>query len=255
MLGTCPDLAFTISDLSKYCSKPTSKHSIAAKRSLRYLQKTIDVGIIYRGQENPAVDEALGKSNLTGITGFTDSDWAGDKDSRKSTSRYIFLLYGRAISWKSTKQNVVATSSTEAEYVACSEAAKEALWIRRLEAAIKGTALPIIKDRYQHETDVQDQVEALRITSPRTTIPHGNPQIILADNQGAIKLSKNPQHHNRTKHINIKYHFVRDSCQKGLIELAYIPTSEIVADILTKALPKDKHEKHMKGMGLSQWGT
>ena len=78
--------------------------------------------------------------------------------------------------------------------------------------------------------------------------------MIFSDNQGAIKLSRNPQHHNRSKHIDIKYHFVRDSYQKGLIELVYIPTSEMVADILTKALPREKHEKHMKGMGLSQWG-
>ena len=114
---------------------------------------------------------------------------------------------------KSTKQNVVATSSTEAEYIACSEAAKEALWIRRLEAEIKGAAVSIIQDRYQHENDIQGQVEALRITStPNTTIPHGNPQIILADNQGAIKLSKNPEHHNRTKHIDVRYYFIRKSC-------------------------------------------
>jgi hypothetical protein len=257
MLGTRPDLPFTVSTLSKFCSNPTPKHSAAAQRTLRYLQKTINVGITYGGQENPAVDEALGKSNLTGITGFSDSDWAGDKDSRKSTSGYVFLLYGGAVSWKSTKQSVVATSSTEAEYIACSEAAKEALWIRRLHAEIQGTSTTIpttLYDRNQHEMDIQDQVEALRITPARTIIPQGNPQVILADNQSAIKLSKNPHHHNRSKHIDVRYHFVRDSCQKGLIELAYIPTSEMVADILTKALPREKHEKHMKGMGLGQWG-
>jgi hypothetical protein len=206
MLGTRPDLAFTISTLSKYCSNPTPEHAIAAKRTLRYLRKTINVGITFRGQENPAIAEAVAGTSptSTGITGFTDSDWAGDIDSRKSTSGYVFLLYGGAISWKSTKQSVVATSSTEAEYIACSEAAKEALWIRRLHAEIKGTTLPGLEDRYQHETDIQDQIRALRITLPPTTISHQNPQIILADNQGAIKLSKNPQHHNRTKHIDVR---------------------------------------------------
>ena len=252
MLGTRPDLAFTVSTLSKYCSNPGPTHAIAVQRALRYLRKTATIGITYKGQENPAVTDATAgyKSITTGITGFTDSDWAGDKDTRKSTSGYIFLLYGGAVSWKSTKQSVVATSSTEAEYIACSDAAKEALWIRRLDSEIKGTAIPVIQDRYQHETNVQDYLQTLQIIKPTATTPYRHPQIILADNQGAIKLSKNPQYHNRTKHIDVRYHFIRKSCQDGLIELAYIPTSEMVADILTKALPRDKHEKHMKGMGM-----
>lgn len=252
MLGTRPDLAFTVSTLSKYCSNPGPTHAIAVLRVLRYLQKTATIGITYKGQENPAVTDATAgyTSMTTGITGFTDSDWAGDKDTRKSTSGYIFLLYGGAVSWKSTKQSVVATSSTEAEYIACSDAAKEALWIRRLDSEIKGTAIPVIQDRYQHETDVQDYLQTLQIIKPTATTPYGQPQIILADNQGAIKLSKNPQYHNRTKHIDVRYHFIRKTCQDGLIELAYISTSEMVADILTKALPRDKHEKHMKGMGM-----
>jgi hypothetical protein len=88
-----------------------------------------------------------------------------------STSRYVSLLYRSAVSWKSTKQNVVVTSSTKAEYIACSEAAKEALWIRRLDAEIKGTAVPVIQDRYQHETDIQDQIKALQITTPKYYYP------------------------------------------------------------------------------------
>jgi hypothetical protein len=121
------------------------------------------------------------------------------------------LLYGGAVSWKSTKQNVVATSSTKAEYIACSDAAKEALWICRLDLEIKGTAIPTIQDRYQHETNIQDYLWALRVTDPTATTPYGHPQIILADNQSAIKLSKNLQYHNRTKHIDVRYHFVRKS--------------------------------------------
>jgi hypothetical protein len=106
MLRTRPDLAFTVSTLSKYCSNPTPEHAIAAKRTLRYLRKTINVGITFRGQENPAIAEAIAGAGAgartspttTGITGFTDSDWAGDVDSRKSTSGYVFLLYRGAIS-------------------------------------------------------------------------------------------------------------------------------------------------------------
>jgi len=227
MLATRPDLAFTVSTLSKYCSNPTPKHAITALRVLRYLRKTLRVGITFSGQSNPAIADVTDVTDnqlSTRITGFTDSDWAGDKDTRKSTSGYIFLLYGGAVSWKSTRQSVVATSSTEAEYIACSDAAKEALWIRRLSAELKGTLIPVLPDRYQHETDAQDYLRALRvvkpvaspvaspIATPTTTAPYGHPQIILADNQSAIKLSKNPQHHNRTKHIDVRYHFIRKTC-------------------------------------------
>jgi hypothetical protein len=137
MLRTRPNLAFTVPTLSKYCLNPAPKHVRAIKRTLRYLQGTKYVGLAYRGQENPAVLEAVGGPIISGISSFTDSDWAEDKDSRKSTFRYVFLLYGGAISWKSTKQNVVATSSTKAEYISCSEAVKKALWICRLKAEIR----------------------------------------------------------------------------------------------------------------------
>jgi hypothetical protein len=112
---------------------------------------------MYGGQENPVI-EAVGKPNLMGITGFTDPDWAGDEDSQKSTSRYVFLLHGGAVSWKSTKQSVAATSSTETEYIVCSKAAKKALWIQRLNAEIQGTSTSSISTTLhrgdQHETDI-----------------------------------------------------------------------------------------------------
>ena len=117
------------------------------------------------------------------MVSFTDSDWAGDLDTRKSTSGFVFLLHGGAVSWKSTKQGIVATSSTEAEYVACSEAVKEALWIQRLFRELQ-------------------TAKAVQIQS--------GPQVIFVDNQGAIELSKNPQHHNRTKHIDVKYYFIHN---------------------------------------------
>jgi hypothetical protein len=210
MLGTRPDLAFTVSVLSSFCSNPSPKHAIAVQRVFRYLRKTADTGITYSGTQEPS-----------NSLGYTDSDWAGNLDSRKSTSGYVFILFGGATSWKSSRQSIVAMSSTEAEYIACSEAAKEALWLQRLLGEIQRT--PIRKA-----------------------------QTLFADNQGAIKLSKNPQQHKRTKHIDIKYHFIRDCCQKGLVELVYLPTGQMVADILTKSLPREKHELHAKGMGLEQ---
>jgi hypothetical protein len=104
---------------------------------------------------------------------------------------------------------------------------------------------------YSHEIETQKLFESLGIEPTKMDQETLEPQIIFADNQGAIKLSKNPQHHNRTKHIDVKFHFIRESSQNGLIQLTYIPTDEMVADILTKALPRDRHEKHMKGMGMT----
>ena len=115
ILGSRPDLAFTISVLSCFCSNPSSKHAIATQRLLRYLRKTTSLGIIYSGTQEPK------------LLGYTDSDWAGNLDTRKSTSGYLFILFGGAVSWKSARQSIVATSSTEAEYIACTDAAKEAL--------------------------------------------------------------------------------------------------------------------------------
>ena len=265
MLGTRPDLAFAVSTLSQHCINPNSQHAQAVQRVLRYLKKTLDYGITYGGIPNPAIKEAINqdkalhkllKKDLTGITafGFTDSDWAGDKSTRRSTSGYLYNLYEGAISWKSAKQPIVATSSTEAEYIACTEAAKEGLWLQRIMAEICGETAPRTMD-YSHESEIHDLIQTLDLNSnsnsSNTNHQIHKPQIIFADNQGAIKLSKNPQHHNRTKHIDVKYHFVRESTQRGLIYLAYIPTGEMVADILTKSLPRDRHEKHMKSMGIT----
>ena len=86
------------------------------------------------------------------------------------------------------------------------------------------------------------------VSGPEKTT--SSPQIIFADNQGSIKLSKNPQHHNRTKHIDVRFHFIRESTQNGLIKLVYLPTGEMVADLLTKPLPRERHEKHINSMGL-----
>jgi hypothetical protein len=154
-------------------------------------------------------------SDLTGLFGYTDSDWASDKDSRKSTSGYIFTLYGGAISWKSSKQSVLATSSSEAEYIACSEGAKEVLWLRRLMLEIQGnpSTEPM---HYSHEIEVQDQLRSLYRT-PRPVQQSDNSQTILVDNQSAIKLTQNPRQHKRTKHIDVRYHFIRGYASKALL--------------------------------------
>ena len=106
-----------------------------------------------------------------------------------------------------------------------------------------------------HEADACQQWEALYFSDNKTNSkPVLKLQIIFANNQGAIKLLENPRFYNWSKHIDIKYHFIREACQQGLIKLVYIPTADIVADILTKSLPREKHEKHMRGMGMCEWG-
>ena len=135
------------------------------KRILRYLNGTSNLGLVY--------DNKKGKD----LTGYSDADWAGDIDDRKSTSGYIFQLSGGAISWRSKKQTCVALSTAEAEYMALASAIQEAIWLRQL-------------------------ISNLRIAESETT----KPTTIMEDNQSAICMSKNQQYHGRTKHIDIKYH-------------------------------------------------
>ena len=159
MLGTRLDLAFTVSTLSKYCINPSPRHAQAVQCVFRYLKKTLDYRITFGGTLNPVVDEAtrqekLLAKGLTGTTvfGFTNSDQAGDKDSRRSTSSYLYTLYNGSISWKSAKQPIVATSSTKAEYIACTEAAKEGLQIRQIIGEIRGES-PKEPLHYSYEID------------------------------------------------------------------------------------------------------
>ena len=148
----------------------------------------------------------------------SDADWAGDINTRKSTSGYIFKLGSATISWKSKRQSVVALSSTEAEYVALCSATQEVVWLRRLLAGIGFV---------QEEATTLDE-----------------------DNQGTIALAKNPYNHIRTKHIEIKYHFVREVVERKEIQILYCATDRMIADVMTKPLPKTKFAEFRSGMGL-----
>jgi len=216
MQGTRPDIAFTVSMLSKFLSAPSSEHLAAATYTLRYLRNTSDLAIQYSTERQTQLptDRPIG---------FTDSDFAGDLDDRKSTSGYVFMLGNGAISWRAHKQPLVAFSTVEAEYIGASDAAKEAIWISSLFTRL------LSLDAY--------------------------PQEIFVDNQGAIQLAKNPKFHERTKHIGVRYHFVRDACERNAIRTTYVPTSEITADIMTKSLPRETHWKHVNGMGMVRWAA
>jgi hypothetical protein len=142
------------------------------------------------------------------LQGYTDSDWAGSAVDRKSTSGCCFSLGSTMITWFNRKQTSVALSSVEAEYMAVSMASCEAIWLHKLLTGL-----------FDQELE---------------------PTVIYCDNQSCIKLSENLVFHDRSKHIEIRYHFIRDRIQKGAVKLQYISTDEQVADILTKPLEKGK---------------
>ena len=152
--------------------------------------------------------------------GYSDADWAGDISDRKSTSGYIFMLSGGAISWSSRKQKCVALSTAEAEYVALSSAVQECIWLRQLEAEL-GNATE-------------------------------GPSLILEDNQSAIAMAKNLQYHGHAKHIDIRHHFVREQVALGNIELQYCSTTDMTADMLTKGLNREQFCKLRKETGICE---
>lgn len=203
------DLAFTIRRQSQYLEKSRKHHWLAVKRALRYLWSTRDHGIVFDG--------ALGQE----IVGYSNSDYAGCTAQRKSTSGYMFLVAGGAVSWKSKKQTVVATSSCGAEYVASCMDAKEAIWLSRLVADLCG------------ET-------------------RANAVEIRVDNNGAKDLALNATINERTKHIDVQYHFVSQFNQDGKIKLERCGTTDQVADPLTIPLDKQLNEKLCKMQGLTR---
>jgi hypothetical protein len=138
------------------------------------------------------------------LNGYSDADLAGDLDERKSTSGVIFFLGNNPVTWQSAKQKVVALSSCEAEYIAVATATCQGVWLHRL-----------LQDFVGHEAE-----------APR----------LMVDNMSAIALSKNPVYHDRSKHIDTRYHFIRECIEEGTIVIEYVPTERQLADILTKAL-------------------
>ncbi|KAG2758708.1 Retrovirus-related Pol polyprotein from transposon TNT 1-94 [Phytophthora cactorum] len=194
MVGTRPDLAAAVGVLSQFAADPCPTHWQALKRVFRYIQGTKTHGIEFQG------------SCEDGLQGYSDADWAGDIESRRSTSGYAFMMNGGCISWRSKKQRTVALSSTEAEYMALSEATQEAVWLKV----------------FLCELGEMANDEAVKI---------------YEDNQGSIALAKNPEFHKRTKHIDIRYHFVREKVEDGQVVLQYVSTTDMLADIMTKPIP------------------
>ena len=193
--------------------KPTVDLLNAVKRVFRFVSGTRGHGVQYGGVEHP----------MTAPSGFSDSDWAGCKLDRRSTSAYVFLVAGGAVSWKSKKQSTVSASTAEAEYLALGSAAQELVWLSRVFSFVAGNA--------EH------------------SIP-----VMHVDNQGSIKMAKNDISGNRTKHIDIEHHMVREMLHQNQFELRYCPTAEMAADILTKPLQRVLLEKHPIGIGMKDVG-
>lgn len=214
MHGTRPDICYAVIKLSQYASKPKKIHWEGLKRILRYLKGTVNASIMIGNRKD------LGSSSSwDGLIGYFDSAHA-DNASRRSTCGYLFLLNGSPISWASKVQKTVALSTTEAEYMAGTEATRETIWIRSLLQALsdKEKKLP--------------------------------PTILRGDNQGALALAKNPVFHQRTKHIDIRHRFISECVDAGVVVVEYVNTVDMLADSLTKALPKDRFKEHVRKMGV-----
>jgi hypothetical protein len=209
MLGTRPDIAYATIRLSQYASNPSDQHFKAINHLLRYINGTVNYCLEYDG-----------KSKRSYLHGYSDSSYAEDLDTRRSVSGHMFLLGGAAISWSSKLQRTVSLSSTEAEYVEVSEAARQALWFRNL---IKELGDPIKE-----------------------------PITLFGDNHASIFLTEEPKHDRRIKHVDVKWHFVREHIERRDVVLYYVPSSNQVADDLTKPLGSVAHYKCVKLMGIKQ---
>ena len=214
--GTRPDIVYAVSALSRYNIKPFTTHMTAAKRVLRYLKHTADAKLVFPGP-GKASGESGSDLNPAVLVGYTDSDFAGDMADRKSQGGYVFKAYGGPISWKSQKQPLVASSTTQAEYIACSEAAKK----------------------------VQGLVQLHRDVTGDKVVP-----TIYCDSNGALSTIHSGNSSANTKHIDIKFHVCRDVQARRVVNFTEISTHENLADITTKALTPEKHRYFTSGIGL-----
>jgi hypothetical protein len=218
---TRPDISFTVNTLSQFQKNCNEHDWKALMRLLRYLRGTQDYGLFYSKDNNPLAtlhsnDDLDGHDWYTPVA-LADASHAQEV-GRKSRSAHIIMMAGAAACWLSKKQPVVAISSTEAEYYSLSEAVKEVLWVRQI---------------------YEDVGVELR-----------HPTVVHQDNQSTIAIALNPIQHQRVKHMDVRVHFLRDHLDKEDITLAWCPTEDMIADVLTKALPGAQHRKFTELMGL-----
>ena len=206
LIHTRPDLACSVGILSRYMHNPKESHKAALKQVLRYLKGTLSYGLKF------------GKASEEGLVGYSDSSYNVDPDDGKSTTGHIFYLGGNPITWCSQKQEIVALSSCEAEFMAATEASKQAIWLNDLLGEVLGSKC--------------DKV------------------VMRIDNKFVIALSKNPVFHGRSKHIHTRFHFIRECVEKGLVSVEHVAGVKQKADILTKALGRIKFKEMRELIGM-----
>ncbi|KAJ9542417.1 hypothetical protein OSB04_028923 [Centaurea solstitialis] len=209
MLCTRPDVAYSVSVTSRYQQNPGEPHWVAVKNILKYLRRTKEMFLVFGGSE----DEIS-------VTGYSDASFQTDRDDFRSQSGYVFTLNGGAISWKSSKQDTIADSTTEAEYIAACDAAKEAVWLRNF------------------------------LSDLRVVASISRPIDIFCDNSGTVAQAKEPREHHKSRHVLRKYHLIREIIGRGDVRICKIPTEDNVADPLTKPLARAKHESHANSIGM-----
>jgi hypothetical protein len=197
---TRPDIGFSVSQLARYMQNPGKKHVVAAKRVMRYIRGTPNHGLRFAGQQSPNGERTMK------IQALCDADWGGELDERKSRSGYLIYVNGCLVSYSSKLQKTVSLSSAEAEYFAISVATQEIIWI------------------HQVLTEVT-----------MGTVPVDTP-VLQCDNRAAIAISSDDIHHERTKHIDIRHHFIREEVKQRRLVIEWIGTKEQIADIMTKPL-------------------
>ncbi|KAE8676644.1 hypothetical protein F3Y22_tig00111582pilonHSYRG00249 [Hibiscus syriacus] len=205
---TRPDILHAVGLVSRYMESPTTTHFKAAKRILRYLKGTIDFGLFYS------------VSNYYKLVGYSDSDWGGDIDNRRSTTGFVFFMGDIAFTWMSKKQPIVTLSTCEAEYVVATSCVCQAIWLRNL---LKEIGL------------IQEE-----------------PTKVCVDNKSAIALSKNPVFHDRSKHIDIRYHYIRECVARNDVEVEYVKSQDQVADIFTKPLKSEDFIRLRNLLGVTR---
>jgi hypothetical protein len=211
MVHTRPDIAFALGKLSQHMQDPSERHWTYLKALMRYVRSSLSLRLRF------------GRGRNLDLVVYTDADWAGQKSDRKSTSGGVAMLYGGPVCWLSKVQRSVATSSTESEYIAQSTNAKTTQWLAQILRDIECLEL------------IGEDVKTVQM---------------LADNQGAIALAKNPHLHERSRHIDICHHYVRDLVQRGRVKIKYIPTAEMVADGFTKPLERTAFDKFKDQLGM-----
>ena len=205
-LATRPDLSFAASLLARFQINPGLDHWNGLLHVIGYIKNTMDYGLTYYRD-----------STLSPVA-YVDADYGGCRDTRRSTSGYVFIMAGGPVTWSSKRQTTVALSTVEAEYVAMSRCAQQMTWMQSWlgEANIK----------------------------------YDLPEVIKGDNRGAIALTKNTRDHGKVKHIDIRHHYIRDLLHSGTIAMEQVSSADNLADIFTKPLPRDHHHRLLVALNI-----